>query len=81
MTPKSTNATINIKKILEENLKGRYYLEVIDIYQQPQLARNSDVLATPTLLKTKPEPAKKIIGDFSNQERVLIGLNLQSKSC
>jgi circadian clock protein KaiB len=80
MTPKSTAATMNVKRILEEYLKGRYHLEVVDIRQQPQLAKNGEILAIPTLLKRKPGPIKKIIGDFSNEERVLIGLNLQGRT-
>ncbi len=79
MSPRSTMATMNIKKICEENLKGRYKLEVIDIYQQPELAKNGEILAAPTLLKMRPFPTKKLIGDFSNTARVLIGLNLCPK--
>ncbi len=78
MSPRSTFATKNLKKILDENLKGRYNLEVIDIYQQPELARSGEVLAAPTLLKLRPDPPKKLIGDFSNAARVLAGLNLCS---
>ncbi len=76
MSPRSTFAAKNLKKILDENLKGHYTLEVIDIYQQPALAKNGEVLAAPTLLKLRPNPPKKLIGDFSNAERVLAGLNL-----
>jgi len=79
LSPRSTAATINIKKICEENLKGHYKLEVIDIYQQPGLAKNGQILAAPTLLKMRPFPVKKLIGDFSNTNRVLIGLNLCQK--
>lgn len=80
MSPRSTIATMNVKKICEKNLKGHYKLEVIDIYQQPELAKNGEVLATPTLLKMRPFPVKKLIGDFSNTQRVLIGLNICPKS-
>lgn len=80
MSPRSAAATMNIKKICEENLKGNYDLEVIDIYQQPELAKNGEVLAAPTLLKIRPAPPKKIIGDFSDKKRVLTGLNLCIKT-
>ncbi len=79
MSPRSTLATMNIKRICEKNLKDRYHLEVIDIYQQPQLAKNGEVLAAPTLLKMCPAPAKKLIGDFSNTARVLAALSLCPK--
>lgn len=79
MSPRSTIAAINVKRICEKNLKGHYKLEVIDIYQQPELAKNGEVLATPTLLKMRPFPAKKLIGDFSNTKRVLMGLNICPK--
>ncbi len=67
---------MNIKKILDENLKGHYHLDVVDIYQQPELVKNCEVLAAPTLLKLRPGPPKKLIGDFSNTARVLAGLSL-----
>ncbi len=76
MSPRSALATLNIKKICEKNLRGRYKLEVVDIYQQPELAKNGEILAAPTLLKMRPFPAKRLIGDFSDTKRVLIGLNL-----
>jgi circadian clock protein KaiB len=79
MTPKSTRAIQNIKKICEENLKGRYELEVIDIYQQPMLARDEQIIATPTLIKKLPLPLRKLIGDMSDKERILLGLDLKLK--
>ncbi len=79
MTPKSTRAIQNIRKICEENLKGRYELEVIDIYQQPVLARDEQIIAAPTLVKKLPLPLRKLIGDMSNAERILLGLDLRQK--
>lgn len=78
-TPKSVNAITNIKKICEENLHGRYELDVIDLYQQPQLAQGEQIIAVPTLIKKLPPPLRRIIGDMSDTERVLVGLDLQAK--
>jgi circadian clock protein KaiB len=79
-TPKSTLAIANIKKICEENLHGDYDLEVIDLYQQPQLAQGEQIIAVPTLIRELPLPLRRIIGDLSNTERVLIGLDIRSKT-
>lgn len=79
MTPNSKRAVENIKKICEEHLEGRYELEVIDIYQQPQLAAGDQIIAAPTLLKMLPGPLKRLIGDMSNTEKVLLGLDIRSK--
>ncbi len=79
LTPRSTKAIQNIKKICEESLKGRYELEVIDVYQQPEFARTEQIIAAPTLIKKLPLPLRRIIGDMSNKEKVLIGLDLQRK--
>jgi len=79
VTPASTTAIINIKKICEENLKGRYELEVIDIYQQPTLTRDEQILAAPTLIKKLPLPIRRFIGDMANKERILVGLDLRPK--
>ncbi len=79
MTPKSINAIENIRKICEENLKGRYDLEVIDIYQQPEYAKKEQILAAPTLIKKLPLPLRKFIGDMSNEEKILVGLDLVPK--
>lgn len=78
--PKSVDAITNIKKICEENLNGRYTLDVIDLYQQPQLAEGEQIIAVPTLIKKLPLPLRRIIGDMSNTERVLAGLDLRKKS-
>jgi circadian clock protein KaiB len=79
-TPKSISAITNIKKICEENLKGRYVLDVIDLYQQPQLAKGEQIIAIPTLIKKLPPPLRRIIGDMSNTERVLVGLDLRKEA-
>lgn len=75
-TPKSMTAFANLKKICEEHLAGRYKIEVVDLLLNPQLARGDQILALPTLVRKLPEPVRKIIGDLSNTERVLIGLDL-----
>ena len=75
-TPKSMAAFANLKKICEEHLAGRYQIEVIDLLENPKLARGDQILAIPTLVKKLPPPMRKIIGDLSNTERVLIGLDL-----
>jgi circadian clock protein KaiB len=79
-TPKSVRAITNIKKICEENLKGQYELEVIDLYQQPQLAVGEQIIALPTLIKKLPPPLRRVIGDMSDTERVLVGLDLRRKA-
>jgi len=76
-TPKSMTALSNLKKICEEHLHGIYSLEVVDLIKQPQLARGDQILAIPTLVRRLPEPVKKIIGDLSNSERVLVGLDIR----
>lgn len=76
-TPKSLAAFANLKRVCEERLKGRYAIEVVDLVQRPQLARDDQILAIPTLVRRLPEPIRKIIGDLSNTERVLVGLDLQ----
>ncbi len=76
-TPQSVRAIANIKKICEEHLKGRYDLEVIDLYQKPKLAKGEQIIATPTLIKKLPPPLRRIIGDMSVTARVLVGLDLQ----
>jgi circadian clock protein KaiB len=80
MTPKSTRAISNIKKICEEHLNGRYDLQVIDIYQQPTLAKGEQIIAAPTLIKRLPLPLRKFIGDMSNTEKILLGLDLRHKA-
>jgi circadian clock protein KaiB len=79
-TPRSIRAIQNIKEICDENLKGRYVLEVVDIYQQPNLARSENIIAAPTLIKRLPLPLRKWIGDMANKERILVGLDLRPKA-
>ena len=76
-TPKSLQAFANLKRICEEHLEGKYQLEVIDLMKNPQLAKGDQILALPTLVRKLPIPARKIIGDLSDTERVLIGLELR----
>ncbi len=76
-TPKSMAAFANLKRICEEHLKGRYRIEVIDLMDNPKLAAGDQILALPTLVRKLPPPIKKIIGDLSDSERVLVGLNLK----
>ncbi|WAK00829.1 circadian clock KaiB family protein [Methylobacter sp. YRD-M1] len=76
-TPKSLAAFANLNRICEEYLKGRYSVEVIDLLEKPQLAAGDQILAIPTLVRKLPEPVRKIIGDLSNTERVLAGLDLR----
>ena len=78
-TPKAIRAFANLKKICEEHLAGRYRIEVIDLLKDPQLGRGDQILAIPTLVRRLPEPIKKIIGDLSNTERVLVGLDLRRR--
>ena len=77
-TPRSIRAMSNIKKFCEDHLDN-YKLEVIDIYQQPELARQEQIIAVPTLIKKLPEPLQKFIGDLSDTERIVAGLNLKPK--
>lgn len=76
-TPRSLQALSNLKRICEEHLAGRYRVEIIDLVQNPQLAAGDQILAIPTLVRAIPKPARKIIGDLSDIERVLIGLDVQ----
>ena len=78
-TPKSLAALSNLKKICDEHLKGKYHVEVIDLMKNPQLAQGDQILAIPTLVKKLPVPVRKIIGDLSNTDRVLIGLDLTNE--
>ena len=77
VTPQSIRAVANVKNICEEHLQGRYKLEVVDLYQQPQLAKGEQIIAAPTLIKKLPLPLRRIIGDMSKTERVLVGLDLR----
>lgn len=76
-TPKSIKALSNIKKYAEEYLPGIYSIEIIDLLSNPQLAEGDQILAVPTLVRKFPEPMRKIIGDLSNEEKVLVGLNIK----
>lgn len=76
-TPKSVLALKNLKQICEDHLAGRYEIEIVDLLESPQLAQGDQILAVPTLVRRLPEPITKIIGDLSNTERVLVGLDLQ----
>ena len=76
-TAKSVAALQNLKKYCEEHLKGKYKIEVIDLLVHPQLAEGDQILAIPTLVRKVPEPIRKIIGDLSNEEKVLVGLNIR----
>jgi circadian clock protein KaiB len=77
-TPKSMTAFANLKKLCEEHLDGKYRIEVVDLMKNPQLAKGDQIIAIPTLVRKLPQPLKKIIGDLSNTERVLVGLDLRS---
>jgi circadian clock protein KaiB len=79
-TPKCVTAFANLKKICAEHLKNKYRIEVIDLLEHPQLARGDQILAIPTLVKNLPEPVRKIIGDLSNTEKVLIGLDMRGRA-
>jgi circadian clock protein KaiB len=79
MTPKSTQAIANVQKLCEKHLAGRYELKVIDIYQQPKLAKGEQIIAAPTLIKKLPPPLRRLIGDMSNTEQILLGLDLRAK--
>ncbi len=79
LTPASRRALLNVQEICGEYLKGRYDLEVIDIYQQPVLAEGEQIIAVPTLVKKLPAPLRKFIGDLSDRDRILVGLDLKKK--
>lgn len=76
-TPKAVQALNNLKKYCEEHLRNQYSIEVIDLLVQPQLAEGDQIVAVPTLVRKLPEPIRKIIGDLSNEEKVLVGLNIR----
>jgi len=77
MTPKCSTALENLKRICEEHLQGQFTIDIIDLLENPQLARGDQILAIPTLVRKLPEPLKRIIGDLSDTERVLAGLDLR----
>jgi circadian clock protein KaiB len=78
-TARSLQAFANLKRICEDHLAGRYDIEVVDLVKNPQLAKGDQILALPTLVRKLPEPVRKIIGDLSNTERVLVGLDLRAR--
>jgi circadian clock protein KaiB len=78
-TPRSVAALENLKKICEEHLVGKYSIEIVDLLKDPRLASGDQILAVPTLVRKLPEPVRKIIGDLSNTERVLVGLNIRKR--
>ena len=79
-TPKSVTAIANLKRLCEEHLPGRHRIEVVDLMENPRLARTDQILAIPTLVRTLPNPIRKVIGDLSNSERVLVGLDIRPRS-
>ncbi len=78
-TPRSVAAFANLKKLCEEHLVGQYHIEVVDLLKDPKLARDDQIVAVPTLVRKLPQPLRKIIGDLSNTERVLVGLDLRPR--
>ena len=80
MTARSATAFANLQKICEEHLAGQYSIEVIDLLKNPKLARGDQIVAIPTLVRKLPEPVRKIIGDLSNTQRVLVGLDLRERT-
>jgi circadian clock protein KaiB len=78
-SPRSLEAFANLKRICEEHLKGKYTIEVIDLLENPQLAKGDQILAVPTLVRKLPEPIRKIIGSLSEEDRVLVGLNIRPR--
>lgn len=76
-TPRATSAILKVKGFCEENLRGRYNLEIVDIYQQPEFAKAEQIIAAPTLIKQLPLPLRRLVGDFSQRDRVIAGLDLQ----
>ncbi len=78
-TPRAVAAFANLKKICDEHLAGRYHIEIIDLLENPKLARGDQIVAVPTLVRQLPPPLKKIIGDLSNEARVLVGLDLRPR--
>ena len=79
MTPRSTRAITAVRRLCEELLRGRYELEIIDVYQQPALSQREQIVATPTLIKIGPAPQRRLIGDMSNRARLLAGLGLPAE--
>jgi len=80
ITPRSREAIANVTAVCEERLAGRYELEIVDIYQRPTLARGEQIIAAPTLIRAIPLPLRRLIGDMSRKERILVGLDLRPKA-
>jgi circadian clock protein KaiB len=80
-TPRSAASIRNVRDVCEEFLKGRFELEVIDLYQRPELAKEAQVIATPTLIKRLPHPLRRMVGDLSDRKKVLLGLGLKESAC
>jgi circadian clock protein KaiB len=80
MTPRSSRAIANVRRICEEHMAGRYDLEIVDLYQNPVLSKGEQIVAVPTLIKKLPTPLRKFIGDMSDTARILVGLDLRPKS-
>lgn len=78
-TPRAVKAFKNLERICEEHLAGRYHIEIVDLLEKPALAKGDQIVAVPTLVRRLPEPVRKIIGDLSNTERVLVGLDLRER--
>jgi circadian clock protein KaiB len=79
-TPASSRSVETLRAICEKNLKGRYELSVVDVFQQPKLAKDEQIIAVPTLIKKLPAPLRRVVGDLSNEHRVLVGLDLKPKN-
>lgn len=79
VTPRSITALENLERICEQHLAGQYHIEIVDLLKDPKLARGDQILAVPTLVRKLPEPVRKIIGDLSNEDRVLVGLDLRQR--
>ncbi|MDD5658027.1 MAG: circadian clock KaiB family protein [Elusimicrobia bacterium] len=79
LTPRSTRAIANVKAVCEAHLAGRYDLEIVDIYRKPELAKGEQIIAAPTLIKKLPLPLRRLVGDLSRQDRVLLGLDLRAR--
>ena len=80
ITPRSQEAIRNVKAMCDEHLAGRYDLQIVDIYQQPVLAKGEQIIAAPTLIKKLPEPLRRFIGNLADKERILVGLDLRPKT-
>jgi circadian clock protein KaiB len=80
VTPKSVKAFANLKRLCEQHMPGRYSIELVDLLEKPQLAKGDEIIAIPTLVRKLPQPIRKIVGDLSNEEKTLVGLQLRPRS-